>query len=1139
MKTTPELLKDISITVSKIHQTVSKEQRASEPDFGKKTGGPQDPSKESDGKKLVNIAQSLSAFKKVDKKTRDNYLTFMDKTLEIAKKGGSKDFKNFSQGVSMLSLSLGRLPTALEKFKGVKEKTVSRFKNFMANILETVNTTADINKFKTLSEGLVNLSQSLPTLYESIQKIGKKGVISRGDRAIGTIKKIYHGIADIGAKRQRSFSRGLNTLYEIGYAIREIERPISKLSWVLGKIGISIVAFAGSLLLVKEMLGAGSVMGGLGILTGVIGYIGVMFFLLGKINKLIEPGINTANKIGVGFLILTGGIIGFVASLFIINAMLGTSKDASGIWQSMAIMGGVIAGIVATFTLLGLAEPLVKKGIGVAQGMGLALGILGLAILGFSIIARMITGMDTKGEGEDKEHGMVTKGLGIMGLVILGLVGAFALLGAPYVSAFVATGAGVSILMSAAIFVLAASVKKLVNVAQDLPGGESVKEHIGDMIYGVVGGFASGIARGLFGTEETTGVWDALKKGIAGAGKFALIMAGIPLLTGISVALTAFAYSLKAFAKLGSMTVIEGTDKDGKPKFGETVDVKKTSENISSSISTFLGTMINLMEDITAKKIVKLNLLARTLTGRKGVLRAAIDFTEVLKTYAEFGKRGEIGYEYQVGDKTVSGAVKIGTVVDNIVNSFGTFINKFLSRMGEGDTLEQFKGGLLGGTKRKFIRLSKALSGDNGIFTPMIQFADVLKTYAQFGENMEVGYKYVDDDGNEKRSSISIHKVTGNILATFSTFLESLFDRLGEGSFVDQFKGGLFGGTKRKIIRMTKALTGKHGLLKGMIQFADLLKTYAGAKPGEIRMSYMDGDKEVTESININDTTRAMIDGISTFINELTDKFSGEFGKGILEKGWDAIVGSDSPMQKLKNISKVLTGKNGILSPIMDFTKMIKDYAKFEKESDKNMKDIASSVVSGVSSFINTLKDKAGKLSSQGSEMEKIQESFEKSGSLITSIKKLHEATSGLDKLSSSMKELGNGIGLMAENLDKLNTDKMDKMADIASAYLQETNSFNKSSERVANKSTKSGTAETYNEPKSPQYQEKERVIEKEGGGPSQTVMSDEQINRIANQIGNAVGEKVAAALQNGQFMFEFDTTKSDGASGKYFFEPD
>lgn len=1141
MKSTPEILQAILLTVHKIHQSVSAQQGSSGTQFGGSQGsqgsqGSKD--KKSDGKKMVNIAQSISAFSKVNKKTRNNYLTFMDQTLEIARKGGGEDFESFSSGVSILSTSLGRLPIALEKFRKVNKKTVNQFTGFMNSLLDIVSrSNKKTERFQTFSEGISTFSSALPTLYSSIKKIGGKKMSSREDRAIKTIKKIYNGVADIGSRRQKTFNRGIDTLYNLSYALRSIERPITKLSWVLGKIGISLVVFAGSLLLVQKMLRSGSILGSLAVMTGVITYIGGMFFLLGKVRSFIEPGINTANKIGIGFLILTGGILGFVGSLFLINKMLGTSQDASGVWQSMAIMGLVIAGIIATFTLLGVAKPLVDKGIGVTTGMGVALGILAIAILGFSVIGRLIMEMNTKEEGEDKKHGMVTKGLGIMGLVILGLVGTFALLGAPYVAEFVAIGSAVSILMSAAIFVLASAIKKLVNVASELPEGEGVKTSIGDMIYGVVGGFASGIARGLYGDEKASGTWDVLKKGLAGAGKFALIMASIPMLTGISIALTAFAHSLKAFQKIGKMTIIKGTDKNGKPIFGETVDVDQTSQNIATSISTFIGSMIDLTKEITLRKAVKLKLLGKALTGKNGVLKAAIDFTEVLKSYAEFGKKGEIGYEYQGEDgEKVKGAVKIGTVVDHIVNSFGTFINKFLTKMGEGDTLDQFKGGLFGGSKRKLIRLTKALVGDHGIFKPMIEFTKLLKEYAQFGKKMEVGYKYIDDEGNEHKSSVSISAVTDTILTTFSTFLTLLFNKIGSGGFLDQFKGGLLGGTKRKIIRMTKALTGKHGLLKPMIQFADLLKTYASADPDEIRYKYMDGDKEVTGTISIKDTTKSIIGGIKTFINKLTDKFGDEFGKGILEKGLDALTGK-GPMVKLRNLTDVLTGDKGILSPITEFTKMIKDYAQFQKESDKDMETIATNIVSGVQTFIHTLKEKADNISSQGSDIEKIQESFEKTGSFFTTIKKLNEATTGLDKISSSIKELGNGIGMMAENLDKLNTDKMDKMADIASGYLQETNSINKSSERVANKATKSGTKETYNEPSSPEYKEKEKVVEK--GGSNQAVMSDEQINKIANEIGNTVGEKVAAALQNGQFLFEFDTTKAEGASGKYFFEPE
>ena len=259
------------------------------------------------------------------------------------------------------------------------------------------------------------------------------------------------------------------------------------------------------------------------------------------------------------------------------------------------------------------------------------------------------------------------------------------------------------------------------------------------------------------------------------------LFAGVGILMSVSIALSMFAKALTAFAEVGNMRVIESYDeKTGKPKFGRTVNIKSVSDNIAYSIGTFLVTLIASTKSLTKKHSKALKKMGRALTGRRGILSAVNQFSEVLKTFAQFGPEGKIGFVDMIPDgtdedgnpkfKKIASTVSIDKVVGNIVSSFGTFAEE-LSAKGLGVTRR--KG-------RKMRQLAEALLGKKGrkgrekygLLQPINAFADTLMIYSKFGKNNMI--PNIDADGKIIGDPIPVETIADNIMSTLGAFTDAL-----------------------------------------------------------------------------------------------------------------------------------------------------------------------------------------------------------------------------------------------------------------------------------------------------------------------------------------------------------------------------
>jgi hypothetical protein len=632
-------------------------------------------------------------------------------------------------------------------------------------------------------------------LYLSGKMLGVSGSAVLGVIAL-TVLTIA-GIFYILSKAGKTVDDGAKTGKEMGKALMYISG--------------GVLAFVLSWKLIAAILGTGDGMKGFGlaavVIVGVIGVMAGIFWLLGtKVAKNVKEGAMTAKAMGVGLLFLAGGLLVFTGIAYLFSKMDDPVKSA----LSVALIVGALAGI---FYLMG--KNWKEMLIGTAVMIAFSLGVFALSYVLKQIInvADMIEKLKTPG-----------KTFATLGLVMATLIGIFAIVGIPAVAAVVALGAVVIsamvlpfLILSKTLINFAEATKKFMEIANTYKI-EEVKPTVSGLINGVLGGFVEGFKKSLGGGKTgIAAVLEATKNSV-------VIFAGIGLLMGVSVALSQFASALTAFADLGNMRVIEGTDKNGKPIFGEKIDVRGVGSIMADTISSFLTKLIKSTSTLTRTQGPAIRKMARALTGRRGMLTAVIGFAEAIKTYAEFGTGNVIGVELvetkqidpDTGNpiyKEVKTSVSVNVVVKNMVDSFSTFITSLANNV------DNFAKLASGGPFSPVKRVARMLTGRRGILAGVIGFADALKMYSQFGNDNVIPMLDAEGqpvlDSNKKPIVIPMKTVAENIVKSLSTFSEVLAGALDKE---DRKNARQAKGTLKKfddlIEQFNKLATAQEGLEK-------------------------------------------------------------------------------------------------------------------------------------------------------------------------------------------------------------------------------------------------------------------------------------------------------------------------------------
>ena len=784
---------------------------------------------------------------------------------------------------------LSNLGAALSSFKNVTPKSIKTFFSFMDQMLDVANKSKKSSEFKDLSVTMMNLGQALPGIAAGMEVLGK----TRGrnlDMALASLHHLFQFVEDLGkpsaAKKVKS---GTESIEKLGKALRGFN-VIKDIGLGFMYLGAGILAFVGSIVLSALLMKMGKpsdILIFLGIT--IIGMV-VMFGALYLASKFVKGGVKVVKDMGLGLAALSLGIIAFALTIRLLPLIF---KDESGgsIAKGMLILIGIIGVMALAFMALDLAKPFVDGGFKTILLMSAGLAIFAITVLGLAMVAKMLmSGMTfdknaEKAEKDENRKSMI-RGLGMFGLILVGAIAAFALLGIPGFSTIIKSGAITMMLMGAALYIMSIAIEKLVTVGERLAGSD-----IGTTLTHLIGGTIDGFLGGLASLSGG-------KKGIAGVAEFiknsAKIFAGIGVLMAMSLALSMFAQAITAFAELENIRIIDHYDKDGKPVFGEKVNLMKVADNLTYSISTFLSSLIASTEDLTKKKAGAIKKMDNALTGKRGILTAVIQFANAMKVYAEFGENNEIGYvDYDAKGNEIHKKVKADVVVQNMIGSFLYFteqlFNKSDTEFGDGE-----EAGISGRQRRRMKRMSKALVGKNGILGAVIAFAETLKMFAEFGPDNEM--PILGEDGkpvmeNGKPKVLQINQIASNIVKALMSFSDTLAVGLENAKPKDAKKAvEKFSGIIEELSKFSESLSALEkvnetisNLAKSINDLSVSLDNFDTAKLK--KLSYIPG-------VSVSTSPETGASGAKENVAAVTEKVSiAAKGNEVSKDNWDNIAG--------------------------------------------------------------------------------------------------------------------------------------------------------------------------------------------------------------------------------------------------------
>lgn len=820
-------------------------------------------------KSLINSLTKLNKIKA--NKNTAAFVTGLGSSLSIL---SSSKFK--LKNVKLVNTAIAMLFGTFKK-AGENQKIIKKGINVYDKMIKSLTTgLPTISKY---SKGFSNLIKSL-----GIAILVLTGSIIAGSKLLGTnplgmigvISTVILGLVGMVyllGKTSKHTKEGITTARNMGIA--------------LGFLGLGLITFVGSLALVGTIVG---VTGAKGMMIGVAASIAVIagmatvFSLLGgKFAKPVAKGALVAGVMGAGLAVFGLGLYGFAMSISGISKMAGdadTTNAEDGPFKQMmnamgpglGMMGMVIVSAGLMFAAIGTFWKPILIGAGVVVGIGASLAIFAytvdILLETAGKLTKLSTGSAVDSEGNEKgKFGQfmanVGPGLGMIGGVLVSSALLFAGLG--LIGIAIVPGIAVALGISVALVQIAKSVDTMMDIMDE--GGYSSKDistTVETLTGGVLTGFIEGIGGALSGGKGTT--ISGLKESLKNIG---IITVGINLIKGVSKSLSMFAVSLTAFADLGNMRAIEGYDKEGKPIFGRTVNIEGVGATVTNTIGTFLKSLIDNTENLQKGQARKLRKMGRALTGRRGILKGIIDFADVLKTYAQFGKDGNIGYMKPNADPNadpVFDTVSISNVVTNITSSFMMFVNEMVN---------QFEGFSFGGKqKTEMDRISHALVGNGkrkkGILEPIIKFADVLLLYSKFGKDNKI--PILNADGTlSKEPPISVSDIAGNIA-------DSLF------AFVSALDSKFIGSSGKKTKQVEKNLKKFHTLIHMMSDIAEVTDklsktsdsiTKLAGSITDLSVSLINLDLEKLKLIaNSNPSaSTSLIDKTSSFLGKVSNVF--------------------------------------------------------------------------------------------------------------------------------------------------------------------------------------------------------------------------------------------------------------------------
>jgi len=737
---------------------------------------------------LVKVTNLLEGGKSAKKKTPETPTMKASKGIGIDMKAFSQDKKtnekvrDTADAMKILSSAMAPLAMGILKFgllpNSFKKSVIFFIHDLLAQASfrgKSATTSAII-----IAETMNILGTALPKLAKGVFFFGlmsKMGLVNATAMGIGVLFTALAAASPLAALALPvAIVLGL-----IGVALMGVAEVLKSIALVILSFAASVVIMIGAIWLATKLFGV-SPNEAMGIVVKSIIILAGGFALIGILSPLIILSGVAVASMGVGLGLLGVGLLLFMGSLALVNLMMGGQKktDAAliGSFKSIALVAAVFAGI-------GLFSSLIIMG-----GIAITIMSIGMTTLAIGILALgTVSALVTKLFGLDMFDMLlgVAKGIGVLGLMFAGL---------GLIAIAIIPGTAALILMSVSLGLFALAVWGIAAVIKTIGGKdgvETVSSNIELLVGGVIGGVIKGFSKGLgTGTENSPAGFLSM---LGQAGQVALnivaLIGAIAMIGSLSLSLILFAMAIKAFAIAGVIKTITGYDKEGKPIFGESIDVASIGNNIALTLGGFFQGLVVAFNDPNklpdAMAVAKMtNILMgrsglkilgiRIISGEPGLLDAISKFGEVLQLFAKLGQIPVYSVDAN-GNQVVSGYTTASKVATNIVSTLSTFFQAFKDNKTMLEGLNTESTGMLAqillGSKASALWKFLGVSSDKpGILEPIMKFGEMIAQYANVSKGIPTAF---DDKGNATAwttPSQAAYNIV-DLIKTFTTHLEA------------------------------------------------------------------------------------------------------------------------------------------------------------------------------------------------------------------------------------------------------------------------------------------------------------------------------------------------------------------------------
>jgi len=497
--------------------------------------------------------------------------------------------------------------------------------------------------------------------------------------------------------------------------------------------------------------------------------------------------------------------------------------------------------------------------------------------------------------------------------------------------------------------------------------------------------------------------------------------------------------------------------------------------------------------DLDRGDIVQFRRVKRVLKIFGNIAGSLSKFASGLRAFSKVGEIASLEYIEDAEGNLVpkiddSKKIHVTHIAQSIADTFGLFLNSLINNTQN-----------LTRTQARSLKiLSRSLVGKKGLISGISEFAETIDTFSKFGAKGEI---FVRNEETGQGVHVPITTIVTNITKAFTLFVQGLVGK--ETMFRREGELG------RRMHTFKKTIMGKKGMLSGISDFSDTLRTFAelGATG---KMTFIEYDAKGDPIIDPKELKNKPIT-ITSIVKNIVSAFS-KFATEMGNEAPNFNIGGSSRTQ-MDKLTKALMGekksrgreKSGLLAGILAFSEIIQKLADYGEDGkiprlDANGQIIPGSkpieidvvtkgIVTAISKFVSSLETQLKGVDLTGAD--RIDTKLKSFSKVIDTLDKMSKSSDGIDRISASIGSMAQNVQLLVESMGKLDVSKFESFS-VAAA----------TAAKSAPAPTSSGTR---------------------GGTITQsTADQTAQWNQMAETIGNKIAEKITAGFLNGEFNFTF-----------------